>query len=322
MGSTPSAGTPPVTRSPRLKPGPRKRYENVIWDKIIPRLGDVRVAEVSRSTVEGWVTWAERARQPSGGRYARGTLLGWWRVLVSILRDMAADHNTQDPVRRVRPPESSRTGCRESRVLTDEELSRFLEAVETFAPDHYVAILCMARTGMRAGEVYALRWDCIDFTREEIVVRRTVSGGQLSETTKTKAARIVPMHSSLVDALKSHRKQMMEEQHPGLRDNWVFPNVRGGMRLPQAIRPTFQLATEAAKIDQVVSPQVLRRGFNTALLRAGVDRIVLRSILGHYSEAMTARYAGVDSADKKAAILKVFPGTGKAATGGDGEEGE
>ena len=83
------------------------------------------------------------------------------------------------------------------------------------------------------------------------------------------------------------------------------------MRLPQAIRPTFLLAAEAAKLDQVVSPQVLRRGFNTALLRAGVDRIVLRSILGHCSEEMTARYAGVDSADKKAAILKVFPGVKK-----------
>ena len=207
-------------------------------------------------------------------------------------------------------------------MLTDEELSRFLEAVETFAPDHYVAILCMARTGMRAGEVYALRWDCIDFTREEIVVRRSISNGELTETTKTHAPRIVPMHSSLVEALKSHRKEMMEGQHPGLKNNWVFPNIRGDMRLPQAVRPAFLLAMEAAKLGQVVSPQVLRRTLNTLMVRDGVDRIVLRSIMGHCSEAMTARYAGVNSKDKRDAILKVFPGTGKAATGGDGEEGE
>ena len=125
------------------------------------------------------------------------------------------------------------------------------------------------------------------------------------------------MHSTLMEALRSHRKQMMEEQLPGLQHGWVFPNVRGEMRLPQAVRKAFLLAREAAKLDQVVSPQVLRRGFNTALLRAGVDRIVLRSILGHCSEAMTARYAGVDSADKKAAILKIFPGTGKVEEGGE-----
>jgi hypothetical protein len=34
------------------------------------------------------------------------------------------------------------------------------------------------------------------------------------------------------------------------------------------------------------------------MLRDGVDRIVLRSILGHMSEAMAERYAGVDSRDK------------------------
>jgi hypothetical protein len=43
-------------------------------------------------------------------------------------------------------------------------------------------------------------------------------------------------------------------------------------------------------------------------------RIVLRSIMGHCSEAMTARSAGVDSADKRAAIVKVFPGSKPAET--------
>jgi len=38
------------------------------------------------------------------------------------------------------------------------------------------------------------------------------------------------------------------------------------------------------------------------------------------SEEMTARYAGVDSNDKREAILKVLPF--KAATGGDGDEGK
>lgn len=162
----------------------------------------------------------------------------------------------------------------------------------------------------------------LPFTREEIVVRRSISNGEITETTKTHAPRIVPMHSTLMEALKSHRKQMMEEQHPGLKNNWVFPNIRGGMRFPQSVRPAFLLAMEAAKLDQVVSPQVLRRTLNTLMIRDGVDRIVLRSIMGHCSEAMTARYAGVDSQDKREAILKVFPGVAKAATGGDGEDGE
>lgn len=103
----------------------------------------------------------------------------------------------------------------------------------------------------------------------------------------------------------------MELQHPGLHGNWVFPSDKGGMRLPQSSHKAFNLATEKAKIDQKISPQVLRRTMNTMLIRAGVDRIVLRSMMGHVSEEMTERYAGVDPRDKREAILKVFPGVKK-----------
>ena len=115
------------------------------------------------------------------------------------------------------------------------------------------------------------------------------------------------MHSLLVEALREHRQAMMADHHPGLKENWVFCTEKGHMRLPQASLKAFALATEAAGIKQRVSPQVLRRTMNTAMLRAGVDRIVLRSVMGHVSEEMTARYSGVDLQDKKAAILKVFP---------------
>ena len=59
---------------------------------------------------------------------------------------------------------------------------------------------------------------------------------------------------------------------------------------------------------------------NTMLRRSGVDRIVLRSVMGHSSEEMTARYSWVDGSEKREAILKVFPV--RTATGGDGDEGE
>jgi len=309
-------------KAARIRKGPADRYFDALSQKIWPRLGDYRVTDISRSTVESWVAWAERQRMANGKPYAQDTLVGWFRVLTRLLRDMAAEYDLPDPMRRVRPPESSRVNVQEKRVLTADELSRFLEAARTITPQHYVAFVTMATTGMRAAEVYALKWDAVDFTRDEIVVRRGQSGGRLVEATKTKVARIIPMNPLLTAALREHRKLQMELQHPGLHGNWVFPSDKGGMRLPQSATKAFNLATEKAKIDQRISPQVLRRTMNTMLIRAGVDRIVLRSVMGHVSEEMTERYAGVDSQDKREAILKVFPGTGKAATGGDGEDGE
>ena len=79
------------------------------------------------------------------------------------------------------------------------------------------------------------------------------------------------------------------------------------MRRSQSLVKVFELAREAAKIEQRISPQVLRRSVNTAMVRAGVDRIVQRAIMGHTSEAMTERYTGVDMQDKLTAIDSIFP---------------
>ena len=298
-------------KAARIRKGPADRYYDALSQKILPRLGDHRVTDISRSTVEAWVAWVERQHKADGEPYAQATLVGWFRVLTRLLRDMAAEYDLPDPMRRVRPPESTRVNVQEKRVLTADELSRFLEVAKTITPQHYVAFLVLATTGMRAAEVYALQWDCIDFTREEIVVRRGQSGGKLVEATKTKAARIIPMNPLLTAALREHRKLQMAQQHSGLKGNWLFPSDKGEMRLPQSSHKAFNLATEKAKIDQKISPQVLRRTMNTLMVRAGVDRIVLRSVMGHVSEEMTERYAGVDSADKREAILKVFPGVKK-----------
>ncbi|MFH2008443.1 MAG: hypothetical protein ABI333_17790, partial [bacterium] len=83
-------------------------YYDALSLKIWPRLGDYRVTDISRSTVEDWVAWVERQRKADGDPYAQDTLTGWFRVLTRLLRDMAADYNLPDPVRRIRGPHSTR----------------------------------------------------------------------------------------------------------------------------------------------------------------------------------------------------------------------
>jgi integrase len=161
---------------------------------------------------------------------------------------------------------------------------------------------------MRPGEVYALKWDCVDLAGERIIVKSGISDGVLTESTKTKSQRIVPIHPDLAYALREHRKQMMKEQRPGFDLSLVFPSSRGTVRLPQSLSKVHTLACEAAHIDVRVGPQVLRRTFNTLLVRAGVDRITLRSMMGHSSERMTERYAGINLADKQAAVISIFSG--------------
>lgn len=82
----------------------------------------------------------------------------------------------------------------------------------------------------------------------------------------------------------------------------VFPSRTGTLREPSSLYKPLADAAEKAGIAQHVTSQVLRRTFNTLMLAAGVDRTVLRAQMGHCSEEMTERYAGVSIEAKRAAV--------------------
>ena len=82
----------------------------------------------------------------------------------------------------------------------------------------------------------------------------------------------------------------------------VFPSRTGTYREPSALTDAMQKVAAELGIEQSVGCQVVRRTFNTLMLAAGVDRIVLRSQMGHCSEEMTERYAGVDPELKREAV--------------------
>jgi len=294
----------------RLKEGTIARYEDILNRWILPRVGHVPVLDVRRSFVESWVGWAENQKKPSGDSFSQDTIKGWWRVFSQLIRDLAAEYGMVDPTVRIRPPESDEGEHRESGTLTEDQISKLLTTVGIYAPDRYAEIATVALTGMRPGEVYALDWDCVDFEREAIIIRRTISGGKLSNSTKTKKPREVPMHPFLVDVLREHRQRLIRDQHPGLGSNLVFPANHGGLRLPQSTTKVYDLAREAMGLEMRLGHQVLRRTFNTLALRTNIDRINIRSMMGHSSEKMTERYAGVPLEDKRAAVVSMFKDIG------------
>ena len=314
-------------RSKRLKPAAKRTYLAALEGKIVPRLGWLQCQDVTREAIESWVGWAEGLRMPTGkpsgtkgekkpqgdvvGKpYSHDSMRQWWRILRTICRDMAADLNLPDATARVRAPERlDQDPVREQRTLDEDALGKLLDAAATLCPDRAAEVAVMALTGMRAGEVYGLKWECVDFAAGTVVVRRAVSEGQLMETTKTKARRVVPLHPVLAEILQAHRTKLVAGQHPGLSTGLVFPSDEGGIRLPSSLQKVWPDLRAQLKTDVRVGPQVLRRSLNTNLVLAGVDRITLRSIMGHTSEAMTARYAHASLDVKTAAVggLRVVP---------------
>lgn len=295
-----------ASKADQLKPSTLRNYTDALAAYILPELGHLPCEDVTRQTLLRWVAWAELQRQEDGSRYAHDTVGGWWRVLKVLVRDAIADGVIEgDPLRRVRAPRGERTPQRELRTLTSEQLANLVRAAQRSCPDRYAEIVTLAYTGMRAGELYALRWEDVDHRAGKITVCQAVYRAKVG-TTKTGAAREVPLPRVVSEAIEEHRREMMRAQHPGLALGVVFPSDAGTYRTSSSLHKPLALAAEMAGIDVRVTPQVLRRTLNTLLVAAGVDRIVIRANMGHSSEEMTERYAGVPLAQKAAALATLL----------------
>ncbi len=318
---------------PGMKPSTAEVYVQSLGDHVLPALvdeegevtlGDHRLDRVTRAEVERWVLWAERqtrpaTRAPDSPRVpcARATLLGWWSKVRQVLKDAAAEYQLPDPTARVQGPRAyEREPVKEQRTLTPSELLALFDHVsESWHAEIYTA----AVLGCRAGELYELRWTDVDFERRTITIQRSHHKGRVG-TTKTRKKREDPIPDELLGVLKAHRARQMREQHPALSTGLVFPMSEDGQhfddegrlvedrawhRGSSSARGQLRRASRAANLPIIATPQVLRRTANTLLVDAGVDRLVIRAIMGHSSEAMTAHYYGAKPAEKMAAVTRL-----------------
>jgi integrase len=261
--------------------------------------GEYPLDEIRRMTVEAWAAWAQKAKQKNGRPYSPDTVAGWWRVVTQCLRDAAADYDLPDPTRRVQAPKIENVPQVRTKVtLTPAQVEALINAAAAMVPGRYAEVALLAMTGCRSGEVFGLHWQEVDFAGGTVTFKHSATRGVL-EPTKTGSERIVPMRPRLASILEAHRDQQSRRKREAAT-GLVFPSEVGSYRLEQSLAKPFAILTTA--LGQKVTPQILRRSLNTNLGRAGFSAIEIQAILGHSSDAMTARYTHVSIA-RKAELL-------------------
>ncbi len=288
-------------RAATLKPSTQALYIDVLGLRILPQIGTIYCSELIRADAREWVAWAETQQTRFERPFSQATLDQWWRIFKLLTSDIATDYGLAAPTHRMKGPVSPVRKRREYRTLTTEQLGRLLSSVEENYPQWLAEVTLLAYSGMRAGELYALTWDDVDELAGVIHVRHAVWKSEVG-TVKTDEPREIALTKSLRDLLKGHRAQQLKDQHPGLRLGLLFPGEHGGHRGPEALRNMLRSASISAQLPLKATAQVLRRTFNTLLLQQGVDRIVLQSQMGHSSDEMTSRYAGIQASAKQAAV--------------------
>lgn len=172
--------------------------------------------------------------------------------------------------------------AQEMQVLTQNEILRFLHQAKE--EGYYELFLLELGTGMRRGEILALKWSDLNFATGELRIERQVyiiKAEVIISVPKTKASiRTVILPPSLLKTLVAYKETVDSE--------WMFPSPtdNGRPRNPSSVRKRLQLILERAGCKKVRFHD-LRHTFATVALEHGMDVKTLSATIGHVSSATT-----------------------------------
>lgn len=196
------------------------------------------------------------------------------------------------------------------RILTASEkisLLKKLDSSNDCKPNYIVkyAVELAMYTGMRVGELSALRWEDIDFTKKEIVVRHSEKHSRLTKeytisTTKNCKIRKIPLTEEMQDVLL--RVKEIEIKN-GFLTEYVFSNEQGRIHA-RVISNCVRTRTASKEFSNPKSIHAIRRTVNSDMRCNGVSPIVTAALLGHTVKVNNENYTyDVSDMDYKQSVI-------------------
>lgn len=169
----------------------------------------------------------------------------------------------------------------------------------------FTAFALAASTGMRRGEILALRWRALDLDAGMIRITEAWKGGEEIGTPKSGKARVAPLTSKMVQILRD----WFDESVRIAADDFVFCGQDGSRRGATWWKKHFQVAMIAAGIfheekkekktilinERRITPHSFRHTLNTLLRDAGQDPAKIRAALGWAGERVQDGYTHWDA---------------------------
>jgi integrase len=290
----------------QLAPSTTSSYAKNVRLHIKPHLGQLQLQHLTGARISGLYRQLE-----AGGRQdhlaGQGLSPRTVRYVHTILKAALADAVDQgvlatNPAAKAKPPSARAAQSPEIHPWTGTQLRTFLTWCRDTDAAHAAGYHLLAYTGMRRGELLALRWRDVDLDAGRLSVRRSVGvvkskgqGEQIVEgTTKSARARVVDLDPSTVDLLRSWRRDRGSLALQLVRDDaLIFGTLEGGYLHPERFSRSFtdKVAQCRRKVDGTAPPAIhlhdLRHTHASLLLAAGEQIKVVSERLGHASVAIT-----------------------------------
>jgi len=269
-----------------------ERYDEIVNFAIAPHLGTIRLSKLRAIHIQGFYSEAlvSGQKRRSGGLSAQ-TVLHYHRILSQSLKQAVKwQLLANNPADAVEPPRPSRP---EMVVLDDNQTATLLGAAES--TPLFLPVLLAATTGMRRGEVLALRWSNVDLDQKRLSVAQTLeksrSRGLRFKQPKTKRSRrTISLPSITVEALRKRRAEQAEV-YLRLGRGWDIDTLVCCRPDGTPINPNTLTSGFASLVRSLDIPQVtfhgLRHTHATHLFKEGVHPKIAQERLGHSTISTT-----------------------------------
>lgn len=266
-----------------------RTYMYTLEHNVLPALGKTEIENITRKQIQTFVI-------SQSEKLKRETVIGITKVISQSFKyALEEKYISENPYYGIKVPKDR--GIKEIKIFTKEEAEKILD-VKGFSKLKKDIINLAYRTGMRIGEILALKWEDINFQNHFLTVRRTLSGydneslPEICEP-KTRASR----RRIDLDEVCMHMFNSIERN-----GEYVFHKADGTILSRQCITSSFKRMCKSANVTYR-SFHCLRHTHASILLAGGVHPKIVQERLGHAKISTTMdTYSHLIPGIQKAAV--------------------
>jgi integrase len=277
-----------------MKPSTFERYEGIYRNYIEDTpVGDIRLAELRASHLQGYFNNLLENGKSADVAHTIKRFLG--TCLIEAERQKYIPVNYCKSVRLPKQTTDETEDEGEITALTKDEQTTLIKSIQ--GHKYEMAMLLALATGVRLGELLALKWPDINFTNGNLHVTRSIkrvtlidkdgnrTGKIIEQSPKTKSSiRTVPIPVNIIAKLKQHKKKQLEvkfEKGEFYNDSgYIFCNEFGNPEDTKKIPRNFKSALKRAGIRDMKF-HALRHTYCTRLFEAEVPIKTVQILMGH-----------------------------------------
>ena len=261
-----------------VSPKTHERYAEIVRCYLVPAIGSIRLQRLTASHIQKGYNDFTRSPSPRTRRHIHRILKS---ALARAVEQQALARNPADGLKRLPKVEPKPIAA-----LTVEQSMRLLETISHTTT--YWPVLIALATGMRRGEILALRWKRVELDGGMVRVveslEQTRKGGLRFKSTKTEKARAVTLPKFALNELRRWKREQAEALLTlGIRqsgETLVCARQDGDAKQPESLTHEFTYLVSKAEVPRVRFHD-LRHSHATQLLSSGVHPKIVQERLGH-----------------------------------------